>query len=239
MLVPACSRRSRRGWWSRPTPSACAHSRKLVLELLGSSVDLSTRRAAPDTSSATTPTPERFGPPAPPAASGTARAPGTTRARTGARPRPCTSRPRSTTSSTSATTRTASSATSASTPAASSTRTRSRSPSPAAGSTRASRPSSTSPLPDSACVYCGNCIAVCPTGALMFVSEYELREAGKWDEDEPDRHRDDLPVLRRRLHARAARPGQPDRQGHAPADHDVTRGNLCIKGRFGFQHVQD
>ena len=26
------------------------------------------------------------------------------------------------------------------------------------------------PLPDSACVYCGNCIGVCPTGALMFRS---------------------------------------------------------------------
>ena len=25
-------------------------------------------------------------------------------------------------------------------------------------------------LPESACVYCGNCIAVCPTGALMFRS---------------------------------------------------------------------
>jgi predicted molibdopterin-dependent oxidoreductase YjgC len=23
----------------------------------------------------------------------------------------------------------------------------------------------------------------------------------------------------------------------SPADHDITRGNLCIKGRFGFQHV--
>ena len=33
-------------------------------------------------------------------------------------------------------------------------------------------------LPESACVYCGNCIAVCPTGALMFRSEHELREAG-------------------------------------------------------------
>ena len=28
------------------------------------------------------------------------------------------------------------------------------------------------PLPGSACVYCGNCIAVCPTGALMFSSEH-------------------------------------------------------------------
>ena len=34
------------------------------------------------------------------------------------------------------------------------------------------------PLTDSACVYCGNCIGVCPTGALMFSSEYEMRQAG-------------------------------------------------------------
>ena len=38
------------------------------------------------------------------------------------------------------------------------------------------------PLPESACVYCGNCIGVCPTGALMFKSEYDMREAGTWDE---------------------------------------------------------
>src|SRR5207244_817332 len=38
------------------------------------------------------------------------------------------------------------------------------------------------PLPDSACVYCGNCIGVCPTGALMFKSEHEMRAAGTWDE---------------------------------------------------------
>jgi predicted molibdopterin-dependent oxidoreductase YjgC len=25
----------------------------------------------------------------------------------------------------------------------------------------------------------------------------------------------------------------------SPDDHDVTRGNLCIKGRFGFQYVQN
>jgi len=25
----------------------------------------------------------------------------------------------------------------------------------------------------------------------------------------------------------------------SPADHDVTLGNLCIKGRFGYSHVQD
>ncbi len=45
-------------------------------------------------------------------------------------------------------------------------------------------------LPESACVYCGNCIAVCPTGALMFRREHELREPGEWDEDGPDRDAD-------------------------------------------------
>jgi predicted molibdopterin-dependent oxidoreductase YjgC len=24
----------------------------------------------------------------------------------------------------------------------------------------------------------------------------------------------------------------------SPADHDVTLGNLCVKGRFGYEHVQ-
>ena len=28
-------------------------------------------------------------------------------------------------------------------------------------------------LPDSACVYCGNCVAVCPTNALQFKTEFE------------------------------------------------------------------
>ena len=37
-------------------------------------------------------------------------------------------------------------------------------------------------LPESACVYCGNCIGVCPTGALMFKSEYDLRRSNQWDE---------------------------------------------------------
>src|SRR5437899_8123010 len=41
----------------------------------------------------------------------------------------------------------------------------------------------TVPLPESACVYCGNCIGVCPTGALMFKSEHDMRQAGTWDEE--------------------------------------------------------
>ena len=57
------------------------------------------------------------------------------------------------------------------------------------------------PLPESACVYCGNCIAVCPTGALMAKPEFELRQAGQWAPERQAGHRHDLSVLWRRLHA--------------------------------------
>ncbi|MBM4420690.1 MAG: 2Fe-2S iron-sulfur cluster binding domain-containing protein, partial [Chloroflexi bacterium] len=40
------------------------------------------------------------------------------------------------------------------------------------------------PLPDSACVYCGNCVGVCPTNALVPRTEYEMRQAGTWNEKE-------------------------------------------------------
>ena len=91
------------------------------------------------------------------------------------------------------------------------------------------------PLPDSACVYCGNCIGVCPTGALMFSSEHELRERGEWNEAAQTQTDTDLPLLRRRLHAHAARAGERDRQGHvADRERRTTSGHLCVKGRFGY-----
>ena len=95
------------------------------------------------------------------------------------------------------------------------------------------------PLPDSACVYCGNCIAVCPTGALMFKSEFDRREAGTWDESRQtvtttictycgvgcnlELHEQDNEIVK----------------VTSPLDHPITRGNLCVKGRFGFQFVQN
>jgi predicted molibdopterin-dependent oxidoreductase YjgC len=94
------------------------------------------------------------------------------------------------------------------------------------------------PLPDSACVYCGNCIGVCPTGALMFKREYDMREAGTWDES--------------RQTATDTICGYcgvgctltvHEQEGQivgvtSPLDHSVTHGNLCIKGRFGWQFVE-
>jgi len=92
-------------------------------------------------------------------------------------------------------------------------------------------------LPDSACVYCGNCIGVCPTGALMFKSEHDMRQAGTWDESrqtETDTicaycgvgctltvHVQDEKIVK----------------VTSPLDHDVTNGHLCIKGRFGWEFV--
>ena len=93
-------------------------------------------------------------------------------------------------------------------------------------------------LPDSACVYCGNCIAVCPTGALMFRCEHELREAGTGTRRDQTVTQHDLPLLRRRLQPRRCTCRTTASSRSSPDDHDVTRGNLCIKGRFGFEHVQ-
>ena len=96
-------------------------------------------------------------------------------------------------------------------------RTPSLSPSPAAGSTRRISTEFAVPLPESACVYCGNCIGVCPTGALMFASEHELRAGGRMGRLEADGHHHHLPVLRGRLQPRPARAGEQDRQGDLAA----------------------
>jgi predicted molibdopterin-dependent oxidoreductase YjgC len=94
-------------------------------------------------------------------------------------------------------------------------------------------------LPDSACVYCGNCIGVCPTGALMFKSEHDMRAEGTWDESAQsvtsticpycgvgcavDLHVQDNAIVK----------------VTSPMDSSVTEGHLCIKGRFGFEFTNE
>ena len=93
-------------------------------------------------------------------------------------------------------------------------------------------------LPESACVYCGNCIGVCPTGALVFKTEHDMREADTWAPEAQEVTRTvcgfcgvgcnlDLHVQDERIV-----------KVTSPADHSVTDGHLCIKGRFGWQHAQ-
>jgi len=92
-------------------------------------------------------------------------------------------------------------------------------------------------LPDSACVYCGNCVAVCPTNALQFKTEFDLRAADSWREEDQtvtsticsycgvgctlELHVQDNEIVK----------------VTSPADHEVTHGHLCIKGRFGWKYV--
>ncbi len=95
------------------------------------------------------------------------------------------------------------------------------------------------PLPDSACVYCGNCIAVCPTGALMFKSEYDRRQAGTWDESRQTVTRTVCPYCGVGCNLDLHVQDNEIVKVTSPLDHDVTSGNLCIKGRFGWRYVQN
>jgi predicted molibdopterin-dependent oxidoreductase YjgC len=94
------------------------------------------------------------------------------------------------------------------------------------------------PLTDSACVYCGNCIGVCPTGALMFKSEYEMRQAGSWDESRQTQTDTICPYCGVGCDLTVHQQDGQIVRVTSPPDHSVTHGNLCIKGRFGWQFVQ-
>ena len=94
------------------------------------------------------------------------------------------------------------------------------------------------PLTESACVYCGNCIGVCPTGALMAKTEYDMRAAGTWDESHQSHTETICPYCgvgcELTVHSQAGRIVKVS----SPLEHSVTQGNLCIKGRFGWQFTQ-
>jgi len=94
-------------------------------------------------------------------------------------------------------------------------------------------------LPDSACVYCGNCIGVCPTGALMFRSEHEMRADGTWDESRQTMTETICPYCGVGCDLEVHVQDNAIVKVTSPADHSVTSGHLCIKGRFGFQFVQN
>jgi predicted molibdopterin-dependent oxidoreductase YjgC len=94
-------------------------------------------------------------------------------------------------------------------------------------------------LPESACVYCGNCIAVCPTGALMSKAEYDKRRAGTWDSESEKVVATVCPYCGVGCNLELHVQDNAIVNVTSPHDHDVTLGNLCIKGRFGYQYVQN
>jgi predicted molibdopterin-dependent oxidoreductase YjgC len=241
VLVPSCSRRAEPGMVVRTATERAHHSRRLVLELLGSSVDLS---IAPDVerwNGDYGAQPARFGPAAEPAAAGVRDAltaghhhePDGSRATTVHQPPKvdndlyvrdyakcilcykCVDACGEQWQGTFAIS--------------------------VAGRGFDARISTEHavPLTDSACVYCGNCIAVCPTGALSFKSEFDRRADGTWDEERQSQTDTICPYCgvgcTLTLHVQ----DNEIVKVTSPHDHAITSGNLCIKGRFGFQHVQN
>jgi predicted molibdopterin-dependent oxidoreductase YjgC len=239
VLAPACSRAAENGMVVRTDSERVRLSRRLVLELLGSSVDLSTTPVAPGYLSRYDARCDRFGPPAPPD-------PGRDRRRPGHHAAPD--------GQTAATVHG---------PVKVDNELYVRDYSKCilcykcvdacgeqhqntfaigvAGRGFDARISTelVVPLPESACVYCGNCIAVCPTGALMFRREHELREAGGWDEERQTVTRTICPYCGVGCNLDLHVQDNEIVKVMSPDDHDITRANLCIKGRFGFEHVHD
>jgi predicted molibdopterin-dependent oxidoreductase YjgC len=93
------------------------------------------------------------------------------------------------------------------------------------------------PLGDSPCVYCGNCVAVCPTGALMGSTEFGMRQEGIWQEESQKQVDTICPYCgvgcQLRLHVQDNRIVKVS----SPRDHPITRGFLCVKGRFGYEFM--
>src|SRR5262249_49854005 len=238
-LVPACSRRVEQGMEIRTDSPRVRLSRKMVIEFLGSSVDLSTAPQAQAYAARYDAHPDRYGPPVPPSRAGERdnREPGDhhptdgTAAETVAQPvkvdndlygrdyRKCILCYKCV--------------------EACGTDAQNTFAIAVAGrgfDARISTEANVS-LPDSACVYCGNCIGVCPTGALMFRSEYELRKTGAWDESKQQKTDTICPYCgvgcTLTLHVQENRIVKVT----SPLDVNITQGHLCIKGRFGFEHV--
>jgi predicted molibdopterin-dependent oxidoreductase YjgC len=239
VLVPSCSRKAEEGMVVRTDSERARHSRRLVLELLGSSVDLSLTRNVERWNAEYGADPARFGPPAEATIDRDEAVPGHHHAPTGAV------------------------AENVDQPVKVDNELYVRDYAKCilcyqcvdacgeqwqntfaigiAGRGFDARISTEYDvaLPDSACVYCGNCIQVCPTGALMFSSEHAMREAGTWDEASQEVTDTICPYCgvgcTLSLHVQ----DNTIVKVMSPPDHPVTHGNLCIKGRFGFQHVQN
>jgi predicted molibdopterin-dependent oxidoreductase YjgC len=245
-LAPACSRRVAEGMTVLTDSERARHSRKLVLELLGSSVDLSTTPEVPGWYAEYDAHPERFGPPAEPAAAGERDA-----AQAGEHEPPdgqmagdglaetvhqppkvdndlyvrdyskcilcykCVDACGEQWQNTFAI--------------------------GVAGRGFESRISTEFDvgLPDSACVYCGNCIEVCPTGALSFKTEFDMRAEGTWDESAQSQTTTVCTYCGVGCNLTLHVQDNSIVKVTSPHDHSITHGNLCIKGRFGYQHVQN
>jgi predicted molibdopterin-dependent oxidoreductase YjgC len=239
-LVPACSRKAEPGMKVNTDSERVRLSRKLVLELLGSSVDLSTAPQIKGYMDRYDARPERFGPPAPPPAGkgerdaarpGHHHPPHDGRAATVGQPvkvdndlyvrdyskcivcYKCVE--------------------------ACGTDAQNTFAIALAGRGFDARISTEYdvPLTDSACVYCGNCIGVCPTGALMFKSEFDMRQEGTWEEPRQTATDTICPYCGVGCTLTVHVQDEKIVKVTSPVENEVTHGHLCIKGRFGWEWV--
>jgi predicted molibdopterin-dependent oxidoreductase YjgC len=239
-LVPSCSRRVQAGMVVKTDTERVRHSRRLVLELLGSSVDLSTTPRVDEWMREYGASPERFGPAAPAAARGErdVHEPGEHEAGDG------------------------SVAATMHQPVKIDNDLYVRDYSKCitcylcvdacgeqwqnsfaiqlAGRGFDSQISTEfdAELPDSACVFCGNCVEVCPTGALSFKTEYDMRQDGSWDESAQTQTTTICTYCGVGCNLTLHVQDNSIVKVTSPHDHSVGHGNLCIKGRFGYAHVQ-
>jgi predicted molibdopterin-dependent oxidoreductase YjgC len=241
VLVPSCSRAVEDGMVVHTASERVRHSRKLVLELLASSVDLTTTPQVGEWIDEYGAKPDRFGPPAPPAAAGTrdSAAPGhhpppdPAHAATVFEPpkidndlyvrdyakcilcykcvEACGPDHQNTFAIAVA----------------------------GRGFDAHIATEFAVSLPESACVYCGNCIAVCPTGALMAKSEYDRRVDGTWDESRLTTTDTICPYCGVGCTLTLHVDGGEIVKATSPLENSITQGNLCIKGRFGWRFVQN
>ncbi|MBF8193198.1 (2Fe-2S)-binding protein [Nonomuraea sp. K274] len=93
------------------------------------------------------------------------------------------------------------------------------------------------PLTDSACVYCGNCVEVCPTGALSFKTEFDMRAEGTWDESKQSETTTICSYCGVGCNLTLHVQDNKIVKVTSPHDNPVTKGNLCVKGRFGYGYV--
>ena len=71
----------------------------------------------------------------------------------------------------------------------------------------------------------------------MFKSEYDMRQAGTWDESKQTATDTICPYCGVGCTLTVHVQDEKIVKVTSPIDHDVTRGHLCIKGRFGWEWV--
>ena len=73
----------------------------------------------------------------------------------------------------------------------------------------------------------------------MFKSEHDMREDGTWDESEQTVTETICPYCGVGCSLELHVQDNSIVKVTSPLDHGITRGNLCVKGRFGYQYVQN